>query len=88
MRNLIIGICLGIAASCSAVKIWKPGDIEGLTMIPDTVNGGLMYPYCGVRNKIWNDNCKDPKYKKVMRVPIKGNSAVRNFVCKHMTRAY
>lgn len=88
MRNLILGIALGIISSCAAVQVWTPGMLDDMTLIPDTVNGGLHYPYCSRYNKYWNNNCKDEKYLEDRRVPIKGNGAVKNFVCKHIAREW
>lgn len=88
MKKIIIGFCFGIVASCSAVRIWKPGILDELTLIPDTKNGGLQYPYCSRYNKYFNNNCKDEKYLEVKQVPIKGNPAVKNFICKHIAREW
>lgn len=88
MRNLIIGIALGIVSSCAAVQVWSPGMLDDITLIPDTKNGGLRYPHCSRYNRWLNNDCKDEKYLEDKLVPIKGNVAVKNFVCKHISRKW
>jgi len=86
MKNIIFGICLGILASCSAAKLWSPGRLSELTLLPNIKEGGLMYPYCEKR-KFFSKKCKEG-HKKTKKFIIKGNKSLKNFICKDIKREW
>lgn len=83
MRNIFIGICLGITLSCASKYI--PITLTERILIVNPDKPALSFPHCE-KDKFMSDECKDFKVDDYDLTDALVRRDLKDFVCLHISK--